>query len=122
MGFFSWMTQDTNESISNSFSTRGPLKCKMLDNKGNEWHENNYEGYGVFGGKDYFELLAEMNNMSSRDDGIEIRYEGIIEPDKIQWPNLVSEHYAGKWANIPPDDCPHQGYFYDDYPDDEEDY
>ena len=33
----------------------------MTDDKGNRWEESNYDGYGVFGGKDYYALLDEMN-------------------------------------------------------------
>jgi hypothetical protein len=62
MGFFSWKTQDTNKSIANTFSCKPTFKVVMKDNKGNEWVEEDYEGYGVFGGKDYYQLLAEMNN------------------------------------------------------------
>ncbi len=41
--------------------------------------ENDYEGYGVFGGKDYYELLDEMNRDTSgargdRDSGIDIAF------------------------------------------------
>ena len=38
----------------------------MLDNKGNVWTEDNYEGYGVFGGKDYYELLAELQSLEGQ--------------------------------------------------------
>jgi hypothetical protein len=33
----------------------------MCDDKGNKYVEECYEGYGVFGGKDFYELVAEMN-------------------------------------------------------------
>ena len=66
MGYFSWKTQDTGRSISNIDSCRGSFPITMIDNKGNRFHEENYEGYGVFGGKDFFELLAEMNDLKTR--------------------------------------------------------
>ena len=62
MGFFSWKTQDTNKSIANVHSGRSVVRVTMTDNKGNKWVEDSYEGYGVFGGKDYYQLLAEMNS------------------------------------------------------------
>lgn len=62
MGFFSWKTQDTNKSIANSYSERPTFPVYMTDNEGNQWFEEDYEGYGVFGGKDYYELVAEMND------------------------------------------------------------
>ena len=58
MGFFSWKTVDTNESISNSYSVRGALPVKVLvpneftGEYGQELIEKHYEGYGVFGGQD----------------------------------------------------------------------
>jgi hypothetical protein len=47
MGFFSFLTNDTEESISNKYSIKPTFTIHMLDNKGNVWTENNYEGYGV---------------------------------------------------------------------------
>lgn len=64
MGFFSWITQDTEESIPNNYSSREPFSVTMTDDKGNRWTENAYEGYGEFGGKDYYVLLSEMNGGS----------------------------------------------------------
>ena len=39
----------------------------MYDNEGNSWYEKKYEGYGEFGGMDYYELLARMNGYSEED-------------------------------------------------------
>ncbi len=61
MGFFSWITQDTNRSIPSSYSDRPTFPVTMTDDKGNKWTEDNYEGYGEFVGKDYYQLIAEMN-------------------------------------------------------------
>ena len=61
MGQFSWITQDTFESIRNNLKGY-KSRAFMHDNKGNVWEEKEYEGYGVFGGKDFYQLLAEMNN------------------------------------------------------------
>jgi hypothetical protein len=55
MGFFSWMTQDTDKSIANNYSGRDTFPVDMIDDKGNVYHEDSYEGYGVFGGKDYLQ-------------------------------------------------------------------
>jgi len=74
MGQFSWFTQDTNRQIC---STKGyQTKVFMVDNKGIHYPESNYEGYGVFCGKDYYVLLAEMNGFSS-DSSNELRTIGI---------------------------------------------
>lgn len=107
MGFFSWKTQDTNESISNVYSCREVFSVVMTDDKGNKWKEDEYDGYGVFGGKDFYELLAEMNGKKTREEGIRIAYGS--KPYKS--PNLT-ETSNWQWINEKPQDCPHQGYFY----------
>ena len=107
MGFFSWKTQDTHKSIANIYSTRKTFPVTMTDNEGNHWTEKYYEGYGVFGGKDFYELLAEMNGLKTRTEGIELAFS-----DKpFISPNLTeSENW--KWINKEPENCEAQGFFY----------
>jgi len=127
MGFFSWKTQDTDVSIANQHSTRDTFTVVMLDDKGNKWYEQNYDGYGVFGGKDYYELLAEMNGFVSvesadnytedmRMKGIELAFHGHPNGDnpEVKFPNLVE--MANGWPYDPkgPEGCNDQGFFYDD--------
>jgi len=69
-GMFSFKTLGDNKAISAWTGT----DIYMFDNKGNMWHEENYEGYGIFGGKDYFELMAKMNGKSGRDAGIDLYF------------------------------------------------
>lgn len=110
MGLFSWKTQDTNRSIPSSYSNRETFPVTMMDNNGNKWTETEYEGYGVFGGKDFYELLAEMNGEDSdRNIGIELSYgeEPFISPNLNENPNI-------QWENRCPETCEYQGYFYDD--------
>jgi len=114
MGFFSWKTQDTDQSIPNAYSGKPLLDVIMLDDKGNKWHESEYDGYGVFGGKDFYELLAEMNGKVTREDGITLAFSG----KPILWPNLV-ESDGWEWRNDKPESCEFQGYFYDDGEDEE---
>jgi hypothetical protein len=111
MGFFSWKTQDTNKSIPNAYSGRATFPVTMTDDKGNKWHEPAYEGYGVFGGKDFYELLAEMNGLPpDRQEGINLQY----NKDSIVFkqPNLT-EDPDWEWVDEGPESCPDQGYFYD---------
>lgn len=68
MGFFSWKTSDTDTSISNSYSIRGALPVHMITEDGRVFTEPDYEGYGVFGGKDIYELIAEMNGLCPEGD------------------------------------------------------
>jgi hypothetical protein len=110
MGFFSWKTQDTDRSIANHYSDIATFPVTMIDDKGNKWTETDYEGYGEFAGKDFYELLAEMNGLGSdRGAGITLAYSG--KPYKS--PNLNEDPNA-EWIDIAPEDCPDQGYFYDD--------
>jgi hypothetical protein len=138
MGFFSWKTMDTDKSISNDYSSRGTFRVQMMDDKGNVWTEDNYEGYGVFGGKDYYELLAEMNGVKVDDDVYDcmspeqytdyMRSEGISIAFKengsgdhtfgIKYPNLVEMAKGWTYQHWGPESCPDQGYFYDSEVDD----
>ena len=68
MGFFSWFTSDTNKSIANNYSSRSTFPVHMITEDGQVFTENNYEGYGVFGGKDLYVLIAEMNEYEGEND------------------------------------------------------
>ena len=113
MGFFSWKTNDTERSIANHFSNRSTFTVYMRDNRGNVWVEEDYEGYGDFGGKDYYELLAEMNGLEpDRDAGISLQFDS--DRKDIIYPALF-EHDTSSWEvyqGQEPPNCPEQGYFY----------
>jgi len=64
-GQFSWMTQDTDNQIGSE--KENTITVYMHDDKGNTWREDNYAGYGEFGGMDYYELLAKMNGYTEDD-------------------------------------------------------
>lgn len=62
MGFFSFLTADTQESIANTFSGERVRTVYLLQPGGKPpIEEVAYEGYGKFGGVDCYEWLAEMN-------------------------------------------------------------
>ena len=137
MGFFSWNTQDTDKSIANQYSNRKTFRVQMLDNKGNVWTEDDYEGYGRFGGKDYYELLAEMNGFTSdktgdeytdeaRGFGIDIAFKNNgsgVATEGVYYPNLIEKADGWVYEMGGPDSCDYQGYFYDEEDiDDEDDY
>ena len=109
MGFFSWNTQDTNKSICNAYSGKKTFIVYMMDNKGNVWKEKDYQGYGEFGGKDFYELLAEMNNLKTREEGIKLSF----GKEPYNSPNLVKYKTKWKYINKRPEMCEYQGYFYD---------
>lgn len=131
MGQFSWITQDTNEAIREMYGCHEVDKTTayMHDNKGNVWHETSYEGYGVFGGKDFYQLLAEMNNVEGltgdvdhdRSLGITLSFSG--KPHIS--PNLT-RHKEWKWIDEAPENDPNQGWgddedWEEDWEDDEGD-
>lgn len=101
MGCFSWKTMDTDAQI--HFQSGKTFKVEMIDDKGNVWTEKEYEGYGVFGGKDFYELLAEMNGIQSeltgeeytnymREKGLDIAFENNpsgVHTKEVKYPNLV---------------------------------
>ena len=110
MGFFSWKTNDTNRSIGNIYGDLNKVfTVYMKDNDGNTWIENGYEGYGVIGDKDYFVLLAEMNNLSTREEGLRLYYDN--DDENTVFPILV-EDMDYEWKNEKPETCEYQGYFY----------
>ena len=126
MGFFSWIAQDTNKPIYiDGYQPPGyeQRTYYMWDNKGNSWKEPSYEGFGVFGKKDYYILLAEMNRTYDecvtekikRDDGIRIQFS--LNHDGIVFPNLT-ETSIWRWKNKQPIHDGNQG-FYTDFGDSE---
>ena len=137
MGFFSWRTMDTDKSIANHWSNRSTFPVDMIDDKENVYHEDNYEGYGVFGGKDYYVLLAEMNglkpdesieNLEKREDELRSRAINLVYKDNpygkplpdILYPNLVESADGWTYDSRGPETCKDQGYFYADEEEEEE--
>lgn len=127
MGFFSWKTQDTDRSIANAYSVENTFTVYMMDDKGNIWKESDYEGYGEFGGKDYYELLAEMNGVVKdkalsdytelmRSEGINLAFKDESSGENaegIKYPNLVQFPKSWEYEETSPETCEFQGYFYE---------
>jgi hypothetical protein len=98
----------------------------MWDNKGRRWKESEYEGYGIFGTKDFYVLLAEMNleytpeitDEEKRNDGIEMYFSN--QKNNFIFPNLT-DCKEWDWRNEKPRICPNQGCLDDnDYISDDE--
>ena len=124
MGCFSWIAQDTKTPIYiDGYQKKGYEQRTyfMWDNNGNSWKEPSYEGYGMFGGKDYYILLAEMNRIYGEDvtedqkrkEGIDIEFSS--NHDGILFPNLT-ETSIWTWKNKQPHRHYNQGCYseYDD--------
>jgi hypothetical protein len=132
-GQFSWMTQDTNQQIGSQEENMIPVY--MYDNEGNSYYENNYDGYGEFGGVDYYELLDKMNGGDGdRSRGIDLAFEKIKTDSEILYPALVtkpnfnwkSHDFTQQPKNDPnqswymePEEEDYNGEDYGDYNDDE---
>ena len=88
-GQFSWMTQDTGQQIGSEDENTIPVY--MFDNTGKYWFEPSYEGYGVFGGVDYYELLDQMNGgKGDRDRGIDLAFDKEETSSPVLFPALVT--------------------------------
>lgn len=128
MGFFSWKTSDTDKSISNTNSSRGPLSVYVLCPDGSKLYEPQYEGYGVFAGRDVYALVAQWNapekckdeqgnwlsDEEVRDLGIDL---ACYDKDnaRLKFPIKIVENGKLNYEQVGPAmSCDLQGYFYDD--------
>jgi len=130
MGYFSWKTADTNRSIPNVYAERDYgvkiFTVYMLAPDGRKWKEEAYEGYGEFGGKDIYTLVAELNGYSGNNEdklrtiGIDITHGennesgdfGIASRNGIKVPKLVEDGNLN-YDNVGfSENCEYQGFFY----------
>ena len=127
MGFFSWHTCDTDRSIANNASDRPTFEVHMITPDGRVFTERDYEGYGVFGGKDFYELLAELNGLGSdRSAGIDLSFKdnssgddtpGVIYPKFVE---ILEDDVVAQYNSLPnPESCEAQGFFYGEEEDDD---
>ena len=88
-GQFSWFTQDTNQQIGSQEGNTIPVY--MFDDKGKFWYEPSYDGYGNFGGMDYYALLDKMNGgRGDRNRGIDLAFGHEKVASKVLFPALVA--------------------------------
>jgi hypothetical protein len=111
MGNFSWLI-DGEPILNNSC---GGKRNKGYDHgehftvymhapNGRVWKEKKYGGFGVFGRKDYFKLMAEMNGLETRNEAIKIQGDkGTLYPILTR-----SKHYDGDF-NMQNECDPDQG-------------
>jgi len=124
MGFFSWQTCDTGESLQNVYAAaQKPFYILLPDNTTMRFVS--YDGYGRFVDAqgeltDAFELLAELNGWVRHeweDNSEQLREMGL----SLMWhPELfgtqvflkISFDPNAKYSENPPSrECPNQGYF-----------
>lgn len=71
MGFFSFHTCDTDRSIPNIYQKAyATFPVHLITEDGRIFTESEYDGYGEFGGKDFFILAAELNGINDADDNV----------------------------------------------------
>ena len=109
MGFFSFITSDTKKSIPNVHTNKRLVPVTMIDDEGNKYFEDQYEGYGVFGGKDFYALVDEMNGGDgNRDMGIKLFH----PPSTIDPNQYPKDHYVNI---LNPDNGEYQPHSISDY-------
>lgn len=122
MGFFSWVTSDTHKGIRNRYSEGGALPVYVYCPDGTTIFEPDYEGYGVFGGKDIYALVARWNapelccgeDEEDRDIGIDLACFD-SENWKLKYPIKIAESPNFTYEELEP--CigdPNQGLYEED--------
>ncbi len=116
MGFFSWKTADTGESIRNRWTDDGATPVKMLLPDGTVYTEENYDGYGEFAGHDFYDLVDLLNGGDGTDRRRGIDLMDVNRHDKppkgIKAPKLVTLECDKPYADLPDNEtCPDQGFF-----------
>jgi hypothetical protein len=92
----------------------------MIAPDGRAYYEPDYEGYGEFGGKDFYTLLSEINGFErNRNTGIDLAFRengsgdntpGVIYPKFVE---ELEEDVIAQYKRLPnPEGCEMQGYFY----------
>lgn len=124
-GQFSWMTHDTGEQIGSERQNR--ITVFMYDNQGNKWKESKYDGYGEFGGKDYYELLDQMNGgEGDRQSGIDLAFnDKKVKAGEVLFPALVTTpNYNWKRHDFTKEaeNDPNQSWYQEEEYDDDDDY
>jgi len=119
MGFFSYLTADTKESIPSSYSVRQTFPVYVLSPHGENIYEPAYEGYGVFGGVDVFVHLLKTNfpDVVKGKSEEEIRRLYFSDYYNVNWkyPLKISREDVDYFSiDGVSKDCPYQGYFYED--------
>ena len=124
MGFFSWQTADTKESIANVYTGHCRPVYLLQPNGKPPIYEPEYAGYGEFGDKNAYVWLAENNLPEAmldricedelHDIGLELFLEGCFEDkiSEVMYPLKFSFSKDAVYEDLPAsNDCPYQGFF-----------
>ena len=136
MGYFNWKTSDTKKTIWNINSRYGakPSPVYLITEDGRHWAENKYDGYGVFGGKDIYVLIAELNGFKPKkeqneEDARDWAFNNVFATGDTSFTNMANkgfkmpkiveklpskEKWVAMWTKLPyPANAENQGYFKD---------
>lgn len=132
MGFFSWITSDTHRSIANQWSCRETFPVYLLQPHGlPTLREDNYDGYGVFGGRDVYALMAGwhgyrlsgQDTQEERCKGIDLDNPNRQDDQRPRYPIKLVEDPTLRYEDVEESkSCPDQGFFYDDEVEDGDPY
>lgn len=112
MGFFSWKCAKTGKSIANTMALmpewRSRCALVLPDRK---IYELAYDGYGIFGDEDIFELLGD----GDRSKGIDRYYSDNPNDKPFDVKVVLADFYEGEsYDDLSPSPIAgDQGYFYD---------
>ncbi|MGK2231160.1 MAG: hypothetical protein ACI92O_000318 [Colwellia sp.] len=110
MGFFSYKTSDTNESIMNHYTDECRPVYMLQPNGEPSIFEASYSGYGVFSGIDVYEWLADKNGGGCRDYGLKLAFKEVRRPSQY-YPLKFSFNKYAVYEELPESQlCPRQGY------------
>lgn len=106
---FSWECAVSGEDIMNEYSDNGATPCVLVCPDDSIIEEDNYNGYGIFGGRDAYALLSEWNDPELHDDPVmedgandgERRDKGISiafgdKPVEYPLKFVLKKHYTGQ--------------------------
>ena len=120
MGQFSWISVDTEVPIYNDRPEGAQVVTMVYKDESGDIKrvtEVNYDGYGEFGGIDFYDAVAWMNNIKLvEDDESELRSLGIdfyFEEKKGEFPQLFLEEPPLDSEidfTVRPQDDPNQGW------------
>lgn len=125
MGCYSWFTQDPSHTRIVISADLFEKPIHMIGKVNGEivtyTEKYGYDGYGHFGGKDYYEFMAEMNGKTLADfggdkdklrqAGIDMAFDGDLRGYSKKWSHptltLVEDDYHN---GEPPKSDPDQGF------------
>lgn len=124
MGFFSWKTADSKESVLNVHSCHanaGKTVYLLQPNGQEPIAESAYNGYGMFGGLDAYAWLAKQNidtdevkALDLYEDSEQLRMMGIAlasSEENIPYPIKLSFNKNAQYEQLAPsEDCEFQGF------------